>query len=471
MGINRKDLADGALRTITKVCTKCGEEKTLADFPKNKYGKNGRNSQCKVCNNLRIRKYPKKIPYQYTEEELKGKTKVCSICKEEKDLTAYHHSKTGKWNRHSMCNECKRIKNREGRLNKIINTEEDTTVISRVCTKCKKDKPLDEFYNTKYGLYGKLAKCIECCKEDGKLERAKRKKNKPEQYIPKDMQKCTGCKKIKPVSEYHKNSYAVQGISCRCKECVNKKSKTIYYLPDEELQKRTKKCRHCGEVKTLAEFNKNKYSQDTRRGECKLCSAKQEKSYHINPDMITKGYLVCKICKREMHVDNFYKNPSRKSGRRVECKECHRKLSRDYELERYQNSSLFRLKKVARTRISEVFRRKGYTKNSKCTELLGISWEGLKAYLESQFCEGMTWDNFGTNHLPNDVCLDSNTPKWQVDHIIPLSKAKDEETIKELCHYTNLQPLWEDDNRDKGNKLDWVKDPKKYPPKKPPNKT
>jgi len=52
----------------------------------------------------------------------------------------------------------------------------------------------------------------------------------------------------------------------------------------------------------------------------------------------------------------------------------------------------------------------------------------------------MSWENYGRNG-------------WHVDHIIPLSSAKTEEEIYKLCHYTNLQPLWEVDNIKKGNKI------------------
>ena len=49
----------------------------------------------------------------------------------------------------------------------------------------------------------------------------------------------------------------------------------------------------------------------------------------------------------------------------------------------------------------------------------------------------MSWDNYG---------------KWHIDHIIPLSSANSEDDIYKLCNYTNLQPLWAEDNLKKSNK-------------------
>ena len=66
----------------------------------------------------------------------------------------------------------------------------------------------------------------------------------------------------------------------------------------------------------------------------------------------------------------------------------------------------------------------------------GCSFEELKTHLEIQFKEGMCWENHG---------------KWHIDHKIPLSWAKTEEELKQLCKYTNLQPLWAEDNLSKKN--------------------
>ncbi len=67
--------------------------------------------------------------------------------------------------------------------------------------------------------------------------------------------------------------------------------------------------------------------------------------------------------------------------------------------------------------------------------VLGCSQETLRAHIGAQFAEGMTWERYG---------------QWEVDHIIPLSAARSLDHLIELCHYTNLQPLWKRDNIAKG---------------------
>jgi len=77
-------------------------------------------------------------------------------------------------------------------------------------------------------------------------------------------------------------------------------------------------------------------------------------------------------------------------------------------------------------------------KSNKTFELIGCTPQSLKEHLEKQFVEGMTWNNRN---------------EWHIDHIIPLSSAKSKEEIYKLCHYTNLQPLWAEDNLKKSNKI------------------
>jgi len=82
--------------------------------------------------------------------------------------------------------------------------------------------------------------------------------------------------------------------------------------------------------------------------------------------------------------------------------------------------------------------RNGFSKKSKTGKILGCSFIEFKIYLESKFDENMNWENHGTY--------------WHLDHIVPISWAKDEQEVIRLNHYTNFQPLKASENQSKGNR-------------------
>lgn len=86
---------------------------------------------------------------------------------------------------------------------------------------------------------------------------------------------------------------------------------------------------------------------------------------------------------------------------------------------------------------------KGGIKSHKTKELLGCSIEELRVYLESKFQPGMSWNNWTKDG-------------WHIDHIKPLASfdLTDPQQLKEACHYTNLQPLWAEENLRKGDKCE-----------------
>jgi len=94
---------------------------------------------------------------------------------------------------------------------------------------------------------------------------------------------------------------------------------------------------------------------------------------------------------------------------------------------------------------------KGKSKSLKTMEYVGCTPEFLKQYLESKFIEGMSWANQG------------GKKGWQIDHRIPCASfdLSLEKNKHECFHYTNLQPLWAEDNLSKNDRLDWVP-PEKY---------
>ena len=95
-------------------------------------------------------------------------------------------------------------------------------------------------------------------------------------------------------------------------------------------------------------------------------------------------------------------------------------------------------KHICRTHLSHTLKAVGRKNPTKAELMLGCSYAEFKSYIESKFKDGMTWENYG---------------KWHLDHIIPLSQAKDNNDALLLNHYTNLQPLWAEDNLRKNRKI------------------
>ncbi len=116
------------------------------------------------------------------------------------------------------------------------------------------------------------------------------------------------------------------------------------------------------------------------------------------------------------------------------------KKSGEYTKLKRKTDTLYRLKGILRTRIIVNLVANKYKKSKSTEDLLGEKIIKVKEYLESKFKPGMTWKNHGTYG-------------WHIDHIIPLASAKDEHDVIKLFHYTNLQPLWANENLSKGSKL------------------
>lgn len=81
-------------------------------------------------------------------------------------------------------------------------------------------------------------------------------------------------------------------------------------------------------------------------------------------------------------------------------------------------------------------------KSGSAVKDLGCTIQEFKQYLELKFLSNMNWTNWGLKG-------------WHIDHIKPLSKfdLSDRKEFLKACHYTNLQPLWAEDNFIKGNKV------------------
>lgn len=208
-----------------------------------------------------------------------------------------------------------------------------------------------------------------------------------------------------------------------------------------------KKCSKCHIEKDLCEFNKSKLYSDGRRCECRECQKLISKLYReknrnvINEKSRIQYSSTPEIQKERtkkwvLNNESDFRNSYRKSNKKwvEKNKEKRKEYMNLYTTQRLKTDVLFKLKTNVRIRINKFLK----NKKDNSSDIIGCSYLFLKEHLEKQFNDGMSWDNYG---------------KWHIDHIIPLSSANNEDEVYKLCHHTNLQPLWAEDNLKKSSKI------------------
>lgn len=105
--------------------------------------------------------------------------------------------------------------------------------------------------------------------------------------------------------------------------------------------------------------------------------------------------------------------------------------------ERRENDKNYALRVNLRNRLNAALYNK--QKAGSAVRDLGCSVEEFVKYIESKSHERMTWDNWGRKG-------------WHLDHIKPLAAfdLTDRQQFLEACHYTNMQPMWWNENLAKG---------------------
>lgn len=195
-----------------------------------------------------------------------------------------------------------------------------------------------------------------------------------------------------------------------------------------------KLCNRCNEEKDILMFYKK---GNLTRPECKSCTNIVNKKYKKNNRQkindLKKKYHQSDVGKQANKNFLLKYRETMPDEVRKKLKESHR----NYCTNRYNSDDLYKLKVSIRNLIGLSFRKNKQVKTKKTIDIIGTSIEDFKLYIENLFQKDMSWKNYG---------------KWHLDHIIPISWAKNKEEIIELNHYTNFKPMWGIDNIKKGNR-------------------
>ncbi len=162
---------------------------------------------------------------------------------------------------------------------------------------------------------------------------------------------------------------------------------------------------------------------------CKPCDNKRRnESKKLNKDKVHQQQKVYyennKEKIKEYYKEHYTENKDKYMENNKKWREENRDKINEQARERTINDENYRLKKNLRRRLNYCLK-----KNSSVDNLVSCDLEFLKTWLEYNFTEGMTFENYGSF--------------WQIDHVIPCAKfnLENEDEIKACFKWYNLQPL------------------------------
>jgi len=212
----------------------------------------------------------------------------------------------------------------------------------------------------------------------------------------------------------------------RNRERMNKLNRDNYYKNKERRNKQSAEY-YAKNRDKMVEWHKAHYIKN--RDKNKLYDRIRSKKYHmINKDK-EREY------NKKYRLNNKDKIKKRNHSWYLKTKGKFKIQKRKYWFNRYRTNINHRISSVIRSRIRQVLKRN--SKSEKTKELIGCSTEELKQHLQKQFTLGMNWKNYGFG--------------WHIDHIRPCASfdlSKSEEQRK-CFHFSNLQPLWANENLSK----------------------
>jgi hypothetical protein len=235
---------------------------------------------------------------------------------------------------------------------------------------------------------------------------------------------CRKCGQTKPAEAFGPAKHGRDKLQCWCQACRCKltvakqrkvaaaKAEAKYLFHGGDGMKR---CAYCKEVKPFSQYKDDAKFYGGVKSFCIKCGLAKRKQKYANTRERSKAAT------KKWRIENRLKRNAS-------------------ELLKIQSNPEYKVFIACRKRISGIMKKQG--ERSKTSMLLGCSKKFLRSYLESQFKEGMTWDNYGRSG-------------WHIDHIYPCSAfdLTDPEQIRQCFHYSNLQPLWENENCSKNDSL------------------
>lgn len=303
----------------------------------------------------------------------------------------------------------------------------------KICSTCKEGKELSDFYNQKRSKDGKQSRCCVCLNKANKKVRDNKHKKEKEVIALSDIEKfCPACNNNKSIDLFYKMTKSADGLFPKCKLCVDNR---ILLPPKESLVKDGfKVCSKCKENKSIDCYSKSAKEKTGIKSACKVCLGNDNKDYEKRTGNKKEYRLKNKEKQNAYNRNYYYTNKEQLIKYSVDYSRNNPEIRKRRHLNRLSKDSTYKVSINIRGLINRSFKKKNHAKNTKSAEILGCKFEEFRNHIESQFLSWMNWSNYGkSNGKYNE--------RWQLDHIIPMCNARTEKEVYLLNHWSNFQPL------------------------------
>lgn len=219
-------------------------------------------------------------------------------------------------------------------------------------------------------------------------------------------------------------------------------------------------CTNCNVTKNLDEFYAKKTGKHGRYSMCKQCMiskySDKRKAYYktykrknvsIDTREYPDGIRNCPTCKQDKSVDDYYYD-SMIRNIKGSCKSCTKIVRQRYyptrnkkRKENLDKDPRLKVQRSFQTRFYQLL--KGSIKWSNLlSKYMGCTIDEFIMWIEYQFIEGMTLENYGK--------------EWHLDHVRPCASfdLSKEDDIRECMSWKNIRPCWKKENLTKSSKID-----------------
>lgn len=271
------------------------------------------------------------------------------------------------------------------------------------------------------------------------------------------VKQCSKCRETKPTEEYHRCAILPDGLSFQCIACHRARRMVKPEAKAAMMASGIKRCCRCKETKPLEHFPESKHTNSGYSARCKPCCAIISKQVRDGWDE-DKKRVVREQKRRDAYTD-WAKRGKAKSHAKLMADPIRAAKRAEWYRTNYRKpevraARLAKEKERCATDMAYKMRRRlgcltrefveGHRKSGRSMRLLGCSPEEFKRHIESQWTEGMSWENHG-----------GGKECWSLDHIVCCALFDpSQESHQHACmHYTNIRPMWHVDNVRKNDRL------------------